>query len=122
MPQTRITDFDRFWSFYVLEHEKPATRVAHVVGTTTGALVVVLGLVTGTYWLIPVGLVAGYGPAWISHFFIEGNNPASFRQPLYSFLADWKMWAYMIVGRMDAEVARAQAYYRDIDQDLAEPV
>jgi hypothetical protein len=38
------------------------------------------------------GLLAGYGCAWIGHFFIEKNKPASFKRPLYSFMGDWKMY------------------------------
>jgi hypothetical protein len=121
MAQTRFDDFQDFWPFYVLEHSKPATRLSHFVGTTAAAFFVVMGIATGLYWLVPLGLVAGYGSAWVSHFFIEHNKPASFKQPVYSFLADWKMWAYMIAGRMGAEVERARAHQRDAHEEVSEP-
>ena len=44
--------------------------------------------------------------AWISHFGIEKNKPASFKYPLWSFIADMKLWALMLTGRMGAEVHR----------------
>ena len=44
-------------------------------------------------------LVSGYGAAWISHFFIEKNKPATFSYPLYSLLGDYKMFFETLLGR-----------------------
>ena len=52
------------------------------------------------------GLVAGYGFAWVGHFFIEKNKPASFKYPLWSFISDYKMVFYMLTGKMNREVER----------------
>ena len=52
----------------------------------------------------------GYGFAWFGHFAIEKNRPATFKYPLWSFIAaDWKMWALMLSGRMAAEVEKARS-------------
>jgi hypothetical protein len=66
-------------------------------------------LYTGNLLFIPLGLMLGYGFAWVGHFFIERNKPASFNYPLWSFRADWKMWALILAGRMNVEVERATA-------------
>ena len=104
--ETRFTSFEEFWPYYVGEHKKKSTRVMHFVGTTAAMACVAGGLLTKRRWLLAVAPFAGYGPAWISHFFIEKNRPATFKYPLWSLKADFVMWGKMAMGKMDAEVAR----------------
>ena len=56
------------------------------------------------WWLFPLALIPGYGAAWIGHFFIEKNKPATFQYPLWSFMGDYKMIWMMLTGRMSDEV------------------
>ena len=53
-----------------------------------------------------LGFVPGYGCAWLAHFLIEKNKPATFKYPLWSFMGDYKMIALMLSGRMNSEVER----------------
>ena len=106
MPADRIQTFGEFWPFYLGEHSKPATRAVHLVGTTAGLILGVLAVVLRAPALILVGLAVGYAFAFSGHFFIEHNRPASFRYPLWSYLADWKMWAYAVTGRLRRELDR----------------
>ena len=46
------------------------------------------------------GLVSGYACAWVGHFMFEKNKPASFKQPLYSFISDWRMLSDVATGRL----------------------
>ena len=41
-----------------------------------------------------------YTFAWISHFFIELNKPATFVYPVYSFTSDWIMFKDVIFGKL----------------------
>ncbi|WVF65880.1 hypothetical protein IAT40_000617 [Kwoniella sp. CBS 6097] len=38
------------------------------------------------------GIVGAYAFAWISHFFVEKNRPATFTYPVWSLRGDLKMW------------------------------
>lgn len=105
----RIETFEEFWPFYVKEHSLPETRRMHFAGTS-----VVVGLLGAAVlfrksWPLKLAPFAGYGPAWVSHFFVEKNKPASFKYPLWSLLADFKMWGLIASGQMDAELARIEA-------------
>jgi hypothetical protein len=110
MANDRIPSFEKFWPFYVREHQNKTTRVLHFVGTTVAGLTLGAAVITRRPALVAAALVAGYGPAWIGHFFIEKNRPASFKYPAWSFLADLKMWGKMATGTMDAEVERVLRY------------
>ena len=109
MSQERIASFEEFWPFYVREHSRKATRVLHFVGTTGAMACLAAGLVLGKRRLLFALPVVGYGPAWIAHFFVEKNRPASFKYPAWSLVADLKMWSMMVRGVMDAEVDRVMA-------------
>jgi hypothetical protein len=105
--QEEFESFKEFWPHYVAEHSKPATRALHLAGTSLALGCAAALLAKGKWKLLPLALVPGYGAAWVGHFFIERNRPATFKYPLWSFMADYKMIAFMLAGRMEAEVERA---------------
>jgi hypothetical protein len=106
MTDRRIPTFEAFWPYYLGEHSKPATRWLHFIGTSIGLAVAALSIGMLEPWLLPASLLPGYAFAWVSHFLIERNKPASWTYPLWSFMADFKLWAFMITGRIGDEVAR----------------
>lgn len=102
----RTGGFSEFWPEYVRAHSQRGTRLLHLLGTLAGWTLLV-GAIWMRRWTWILGaLVISYALAWISHFFIERNRPATFEHPLWSWLADQKMVALMLVGRMNGEVAR----------------
>jgi hypothetical protein len=111
--QNRIDDpalqefesFDEFFPYYVGQHSKPATRWIHFAGTHLGALTGLTGLLRRKPALLAAAPVISYGMAWFSHFTIEGNRPATFGHPLWSFRGDLRMIGMMWQGR-DAELTR----------------
>ena len=107
MSNQRYQSFSEFWPFYVTEHSKPATRVLHLIGTTLAVSCIIYFIASGRWWLFPLGLIPGYAFAWIAHFLIEKNKPATFEYPLWSFMGDYKMIAMMLSGRMGAELEHA---------------
>jgi hypothetical protein len=106
MPQSRIQSFAEFWPYYVGEHRSPVCRGLHYFGTGMALATIVTAIVTRTPWLLPLSLVLGYGPAWVGHFFVEHNRPATFQYPLWSLRSDFKMLALALRGKMGDEVVR----------------
>lgn len=101
----QYTSFEEFWPFYVCEHSRPMTRWLHFCGTLLLIPIVVLAVVGSAWYLLLLPLV-GYGFAWVSHAFVERNRPATFTYPWWSLMADFKMFYYILTGRMSDEVAR----------------
>ena len=99
-------NFAEFWPVYVQAHSDGKTRLMHCVGTLAGWGILVAAVVTRHWWWIAAALVVPYALAWISHFFIEHNRPATFEHPLWSWWADQKMVGMMLVGRMNEEVRK----------------
>ena len=98
--------FEEFWPEYVRAHSQRSTRVMHCVGTLAGWAVLFAALALQKWWWILGALVVPYALAWISHFFVEHNKPATFGHPLWSWWADQRMVALVLGGRMDSEVKR----------------
>jgi hypothetical protein len=103
------TSFEEFWPFYVAQHSRAATRTWHLVGTTLALATLAVLPWASALALVPLALVLGYGCAWIGHFFVEHNRPATFRYPLWSFRGDFRMYGLMLRGRMEREIARLEA-------------
>src|ERR1700688_4033788 len=99
--------FTEFWPVYVRAHSDAATRWMHFAGTLLGWGLLVSAIVARHWWWIGLALVVPYALAWISHFFIEHNRPATFAHPLWSWWADQKMVGMMLVGKMGEEVQKA---------------
>lgn len=103
----RITSYQEFWQYYLREHSRPVCRALHYIGSSLGIAFLIALIATGFWWLLLAGMVSGYGFAWIGHFFFEGNRPATFRYPLWSFISDWKMYGLALTGRLKPELERA---------------
>jgi hypothetical protein len=101
-----MRSYREFWPFYVSQHLRPGTRALHFLGTSAVILCVAAALVTQEWWLLLLGPVVAYGPAWMAHLLIERNKPATFTHPLWSLIGDFHMYGLMWLGRMDREVAR----------------
>lgn len=101
-----IQSYRDFWPYYLREHAQPGTRRLHFIGTGL-ALLFLLGLIaTGNWWWLLAAVVSGYFFAWIGHFTVEHNRPATFRYPLWSLASDWRMFFLWIGGRLEGELAR----------------
>jgi hypothetical protein len=96
----------QFWPFYLREHRHPLNRRLHFVGTGWVFLMLIFALATENLqwlWALPV---IGYGFAWVGHFFIERNKPATFKHPFKSLACDFIMFWYFLTGRLEGELAK----------------
>lgn len=101
--EQQIRSFKEFYPFYLTQHQHKICRILHVIGTT---LMLAL-LLTGVYHLKLVLLLyaplAGYGFAWVGHFFFEKNKPATFKYPLWSLKADFIMYFDILSGKLSLD-------------------
>lgn len=97
--------FEAFWLYYVSQHRDPACRRLHFMGTSLALVSLVLAW-RSPWWLLLAPLL-GYGLAWWGHFGFEKNRPATFGHAGWSLRADFRMYRYMWLGRMAAELERS---------------
>jgi hypothetical protein len=105
MSARTFESFKAFYPYYLQEHLHPVCRALHYCGSTLVLLILAYAGWSGEWhwlWLMPV---AGYGFAWVGHFFVEHNKPATFQYPFYSLLGDWVMYGEFLTGRLQARLS-----------------
>ena len=111
----RITSYADFWPYYLEEHRKPVTRGLHYVGTMLAIALLIVAIATQTWWLLIAVPVAGYLFAWVAHFFVEKNRPATFTYPLWSLASDFVMLFRWLTGKLGADLKRYRIQDRPAD-------
>ncbi len=101
-------NFEEFWPRYLQAHSDRRTRALHVAGTIAATTIVLGAIALRKPWLAGIGLVAGYGPAWFSHAFIEHNKPETFAAPFASLRGDYLMAWHVLRGSIDEEIVRTR--------------
>ena len=84
------------------------TRGLHYVGSALALACLGVGIAFKPLWLIAVP-IAGYGFAWVAHFFVEHNKPATFTYPLWSLISDFRMFGLWVVGHLKPHLEKAGA-------------
>ena len=101
--------FSDFYPFYLSQHRNPVCRALHYVGSGFGLWFIAISIATlNPLWLL-AALGSGYAMAWVGHFFIEKNRPATFQYPFYSFAGDWVMLFDFLTGRLPKKLAALDA-------------
>ena len=95
-----IKNYNEFYLFYLTEHRNINSRRLHAVGSSLGIYFWAKAIRQRKAKYLAYGLLSGYTCAWVGHFFHEHNKPASFKQPLYSFISDWRMLSDIVRGRL----------------------
>lgn len=98
--QLPIKNYSEFYRFYLTEHRDIVSRRLHAAGSSIGIYFFSKALIQRKPKYLVYGLVSGYACAWVGHFIFEKNKPASFKQPLYSFISDWRMLSDILRGNL----------------------
>ena len=103
--------YKTFWSFYpyyLTEHGDAVNRRLHFAGTLGLLLILVFSVALKKWWMLALIPVCGYGFAWVGHYFIEKNRPATFTYPLYSLCSDFVMFWHIITGQINKKMEEAK--------------
>lgn len=109
MAEKKYENFSEFWPFYVSEHANPLNRKLHFLGTLLGLCSLGTFAATRKKRFLALAPVVGYFFAWLGHFGVEKNRPATFTYPGKSLRGDFKMFGLMLQGKMEPEVEKALA-------------
>lgn len=95
-----IKNYSEFYRFYLTEHRSMMSRRLHAAGSSVGIYFFSKAIRQRKAKYVAYGLLSGYACAWVGHFVFEKNKPASFKQPLYSFISDWRMLSDIVRGNL----------------------
>lgn len=101
-----VISLQEFWPYYVREHSRLGTRWLHFIGNTNLFFWLILAIFYRSTVMLAIAVVSSYAFAWIGHFFIERNIPATFRYPLKAAICDMIMYYKMWRGEMNSEVEK----------------
>ena len=87
----RYKSFEDFYPYYISEHDHKYTKLMHFIGTSISIYFLIKFILSFNFLFILYALLSGYGFAWVGHFFIEKNKPATFKYPFYSLIGDYKL-------------------------------
>lgn len=99
-----------FWPLYLEDHKHHVTRTLHLFGTGLAiglAIKAVLQLhPLGTPFALLFALFAAYVPGWSGHFFVDQKKPATWGNPLWSLMSDFRLFFLFVTGQMMKEFRR----------------
>ena len=95
----KYKNLKEFYPYYLTEHPYKTTKLFHFIGTAFSILFFIRFAVTLEPLNILFAVLSGYGFAWVSHFFVEKNKPATFTYPFFSLLSDYIMFWEILRGK-----------------------
>ncbi len=97
--EEKIKSFEEFYPYYLTEHKNRISRLLHFIGTTIVFLLFIGSLLFHSWEMFVAIPFAGYGFAWVGHFFFEKNKPATFKYPMWSLASDFKLYFELWSGK-----------------------
>jgi hypothetical protein len=108
MPEQEFASYEDFFTFICMSRATRATA-PHAAGTLLGLVTLIVAFAVRHPWYALLWPVVSYAFAWIGHFVIEGNKPATFGHPWWSLISDFRMLGLMFTGRLKARMQAGAA-------------
>lgn len=105
----KIETYKEFWPFYLREHANPRNRALHYLATVSFFVLAGLSYSRGDPRLLILIPIVSYGFAWIGHYTIEHNTPATFKYPFWSLISDFRMFFVWATGGISKALKEAGA-------------
>lgn len=99
----------QFYPYYLTEHQNKTCQILHFIGTSIIIGLFISAIVTLNWQYFAAIPLAGYGFAWVGHFFFEHNKPATFTYPLFSLASDFIMFWHILTFQIEKKMAAAKA-------------
>ena len=99
MAEKEYTTFKEFYPYYLDQHRQIGTRISHFIGTSLFFMFLILAIMKMQILILLMGVVSAYLFAWIGHFYIEKNKPATFKYPWMSLKGDFKLYFEILIGK-----------------------
>jgi len=115
MSERKYHSFKAFYPFYLTEHQDATSRTLHFIGTGLVIFLLFYAIAIQWWWGLALIPLAGYGFAWVGHFFFEKNKPATFQYPLYSLGSDFVMFFHILTGQLPAKMKEARKSILGVD-------
>lgn len=100
-------NFSQFWLEYLHEHDTRASRACHYIGTTLSITATALLLRAGMVFFLPLALIPAYLAAALGHRLGLRTAQTATEAPVWSILADLRMFGLFLTGRLRHELERA---------------
>lgn len=97
---TKYSDFNEFYTFYLSQHSKLFTKIFHYLAVVYMVFVIIYVIQTGKerfLWYIPI---VGFGLQALSHILFERNKPTFYKNPIYTLLADLRLFGELSIGKV----------------------
>ena len=94
--------FEEYYEKYLTFHTKPLTRYIHCLGNLATVMFIYYCFQGGGHylWALLLSPFVIYLFAWPSHWWVEGNRPAAFKNPIMAKRADWRMMFDIMRGKL----------------------
>lgn len=93
-----------FYPFYLSQHQNTISRILHFTGTSLFFFILFGAFIFHEISFLILCPIAGYGFAWVGHFFFEKNKPATFQYPLYSLASDFMLYFDLLAGKQSFDI------------------